>query len=1071
MGCCPFHDDRSPSFYIYLDRNYGKCFGCGAFVWNPVELWARVKDCDPVEALNDLKQSFGLKFLTSSATTQLRAWERRQKMLQEVVRISHNAMLDAINDPAKSHPAVKHAVEWLVDVRKISLTALPTFNMVGVLPPAAVIYNVLDEAAERETKRLEASGSTEKVRSLSEEASVLLKDTGPWVGSVMFRYDCAPSAVGRIKLRRPHTRDFVFLGDDQDELGFFGLGWNAYKHLLGPQQQFVPGVHVVEGEFDALSLMGKQVETTGGPQMVVIASGGSGSSALIDDLSGAAGIEEVYLFGDSPDKNGDRLIQDWLLNTKKLRARVFVGWKEFAGAGDPDEAVLQYGIGPVSSAILDLKNKDRFQTPQEWIFDQAAPQMSSLDQADVRQKIEVASGWGKYLRDHHECDAFVQACSRAFDIPAASLKRQIVANEEDEPAFIQRLADLLSKEFQVIGHKPGDRDRKLYLWNRQRKSMVTVALADDGSIERELGAALGPAYQYFADRVGIPSFMDLKAKDGGPYLQKFDAYCRWYYKQALTILAHEAPEFDDSNRKGQGIHVIRGEEPVVYVVNGRKVYRGSYTTGTDRWEELDAPIHNGIMFDVLSAPQPWMRSVGGLEDIERARNIDLLNVYQRIRQLLDVAWRFKHQQTATQFLAAHLLAASICSAFRRQTMVGIHGESQSGKSRLLSGLISGTSHKDLQILSAAVGVSTYSAAGVRQSMANTARPLALDEFEDEGVGDKKSRVVADILDMFRNLTGEDNVSIYGSRSGTAIKQSLNMFVFVAAITKARKVQDANRMVMIDLQKGRNVDDPVEVVRREFPPDFIANLRGDLEVALLPHVGKMIRTYDEVAAHYAITANRPANAESRYVEALQPAMTIMRMLGIDDKKFIREFCAAHEDNIIDTKTHSESSQLLDWVLQSPQIPMHNDDGGELQYLSVLQILAKTNYRRRLNSLGCGVYFDENEEVMVVNWTTATQTVLSRHNKYSKETSTYSLRETANRHSYALKPAELEKSGVLSRLRRFGVAAMTAHTLSAFRISPVLRALNADEETVATTEPINEPEENHDTTRRSQHADYF
>jgi hypothetical protein len=28
VGLCPFHDERSPSFYIYVDENRGWCFGC-----------------------------------------------------------------------------------------------------------------------------------------------------------------------------------------------------------------------------------------------------------------------------------------------------------------------------------------------------------------------------------------------------------------------------------------------------------------------------------------------------------------------------------------------------------------------------------------------------------------------------------------------------------------------------------------------------------------------------------------------------------------------------------------------------------------------------------------------------------------------------------------------------------------------------------------------------------------------------------------------------------------------------------------------------------------------------------
>jgi DNA primase len=29
-ACCPFHDEKTPSFYVSRDKGFFKCFGCGA---------------------------------------------------------------------------------------------------------------------------------------------------------------------------------------------------------------------------------------------------------------------------------------------------------------------------------------------------------------------------------------------------------------------------------------------------------------------------------------------------------------------------------------------------------------------------------------------------------------------------------------------------------------------------------------------------------------------------------------------------------------------------------------------------------------------------------------------------------------------------------------------------------------------------------------------------------------------------------------------------------------------------------------------------------------------------------
>lgn len=46
--CCPFHDERTPSFHIYND-NHCFCFGCNKFCWHD-ELVAKIANCSIIEA-------------------------------------------------------------------------------------------------------------------------------------------------------------------------------------------------------------------------------------------------------------------------------------------------------------------------------------------------------------------------------------------------------------------------------------------------------------------------------------------------------------------------------------------------------------------------------------------------------------------------------------------------------------------------------------------------------------------------------------------------------------------------------------------------------------------------------------------------------------------------------------------------------------------------------------------------------------------------------------------------------------------------------------------------------------
>lgn len=1051
-GCCPYHDDRTPSFHIYLDRGYAKCFGCGQFVWNPVSLWAHIHNYDTLEAIADLKQSFRLTFLTAAVAGQFRAWERHQAMKGRIVSIAHETMLDVINNPDASPVALREGVSWLVEDRKIPMAALPTFDMVGVLPPLGHILDRLDaEAAEENARRrttIDGRGSDYFV-SYANEAKAYLAQANLWVGCVVFRYDIGPSSAGRIKLRRPRSQEFIFLEDKYvEEIGFFGLGWNRYKHLLGPQQTHVPGIHLVEGEFDTLTLLGHQIEEFGGPQLIAVGAGGRATAAYVDGLYSASGMEEVYLVGDSPDKNGDVLVEAWLTHLKKLRAKVFTGWAKMPAAGDPDEAVLQYGIRTVIDHMLDTRGRGAYMSAPDWVFEKAAPELAALTDGDVRQRVEVASGWGRLLKDPVECDLFVEGCAKTYNIPSAALKRQIVAQEEDQPGFVQRLADVFTREFFVIGQEVYDGGRTLLLWHRARKTVIRIQIGDEKSIERELAAVFGPLFQFFTDHVGVPAFMQASSKEG-PYLQKFDAECRFFAKQAFMLLAQNAMELGGS-RKAQGIHVIRGDEPEIYVVNGKSVYHGAFQGTALKWTELEGPTHNGNVFDIgLKTPEKaWMRTVHGVADLDRAPSIDLRSVFDRLSLMLDLGWRFKHHQSTVKFLAAHLIAASVGAAFKRQPMVGVHAESQSGKSRLLMGLISGKGFPGIHVLSAAVGMDTYTAAGVRQYMADKARPLALDEFENEGANDKKTRTVKDVLELFRNLTGEDNSVNYGSRTGAAVVQSVSMFVFVAAITKPEKVQDANRMVPVEMVKG-DIDDPEQTLKNELGVEYISSLRNDLEVVLLPYVKQIQYEYAEIAKYYSRGENRPKNIESRYMEGLQPALTVLKLVGEDHRAFLDEYCSLRQYDIVRTVDQSEAAQLFNWVLESPQLRVRMDANSDIQPVSLLSLLATPSQRRTINGLSAGVFFDEVDNLLVVNWTQAVQTVLRQHPRYGKDGHTHNIRELANRHPTALKPTEIQASGVLKRLSRYGVGALGLGTISAFRIGKVIQSFGVEEVTPAVT----------------------
>lgn len=1049
-GCCPYHPDNSPSFHIYLDRGYAKCYGCDKHEWNPIAFWATVNDLSLSAAFTDLRQQFGLKGLTASTSSTVEAWDRAQQAKRLLTNICHQALVDAVQAPdAPENEYAKPTVEYLLSTRQMPIAAIPALTQLGVMPSRVALTKLLQERRKDE--------SNAPVDALFEK---LAAATSGWLGSLVFRLDLTPApspVIGRIKLRRPGTRDFFMLSDeyDDEDLGFVGLGWEPYKGMIGNRRAGMCAVHVVEGEFDALSIQARQI-LEGAPHLVVLSAGGAVEGTAIDHLH-AFGVDQVYLMPDAQIKGGDELVKKWLPTINHLHSRVFTAYDLFPGnVDDPDNVVVTCGLSALESVWLKVDDPAIYALPQDWLFSRAVPLLDLADANDVRYKTEIAADLGKLLKNTHDCAAYVALCSAQYDIPSGQLQREIVAKEENEPGYILRIHDVLLTEFFVVGQQVCDGSRFLYVCHRKTHVIYRISLADDASIERELGAALGPAYLFFSEKIGLASFLEIpdSVKAAGKYLQKQDKDLRFYLRQALTLAGHGAPDYATAMHKSQGLHVMRSASgsPTLYLVNGQTVYHGVYDeNGNLRWTELAGPSHGDIIFDIgLRHTDPaWLDSVKGVSDLARGYDVNLRSVYDRLHDMLDIGWAFKNHALTVDFLTAHILASVVSGAFRRQVIVAIHADTSSGKTKLLLGLLGRSDAPRIHVLSCAVGMPNFTAAGVRQTMNNKTRPLCLDEFEDEGDNARKSRSVTEILETFRGSTGESNSMTMGSRDGMPQTFTLDFFIYIAAIVRVRRAQDANRMVPIYLEHKEGRVSPTDVILGKYGEEGVDALRRDIDVGLYPRVLDIMTAYDEVEREYSRPGMRPASVESRFFEALYPALSIMKTLGLDYQKFAADYCHGNQESFAVSAASADSSALLSWLVNSPRVPVRV--GDERVNYTVTQMLCSPDLRALLNSSGVGVYVDDVTNTLVVNWMAAVQTVLAGHARFGRETNTQNLRELASRSKHAVSEAYLISSGVLARLRGHGLAGVPASHLTGFNVTTLLAEAGYKEGTALASVP--------------------
>jgi DNA primase len=80
VGLCPFHHEKTPSFYVVDDKFFFHCFGCGAH-GDAIGFIMRADNLDFMEAIERLAEEAGLA--VPQATPQERERARRQKTLLE----------------------------------------------------------------------------------------------------------------------------------------------------------------------------------------------------------------------------------------------------------------------------------------------------------------------------------------------------------------------------------------------------------------------------------------------------------------------------------------------------------------------------------------------------------------------------------------------------------------------------------------------------------------------------------------------------------------------------------------------------------------------------------------------------------------------------------------------------------------------------------------------------------------------------------------------------------------------------------------------------------------------------
>ncbi len=120
-GLCPFHQEKTPSFFVSPDRQTWRCFGACQTGGDVIAFLMKWESITFYEALRELSQETGVKI--DSLGTEDRAWKEKEKLVT-----IHNHAMKFYNYILTTHPSGQHARDYLKE-RKINEKIIQTFQL------------------------------------------------------------------------------------------------------------------------------------------------------------------------------------------------------------------------------------------------------------------------------------------------------------------------------------------------------------------------------------------------------------------------------------------------------------------------------------------------------------------------------------------------------------------------------------------------------------------------------------------------------------------------------------------------------------------------------------------------------------------------------------------------------------------------------------------------------------------------------------------------------------------------------------------------------------------------------
>lgn len=408
-ACCPFHNEKTPSFSIKQDAQFYKCFGCGES-GNVITLVMKMENVDFLTAVEMLAKNAGLEMPTDVDNAEMQKRKRERERVYQILRATtdfyHNNLLNNHNTEQYKYLQTRGINDEMISKFQIG-ASLDYDSLPKHLKQLGFSYEDMTKAG--------VIGTSENGRVYDFYGRRLMFPIFNGFGDVVaFSGRSVEQNVEHTKYKNtPQT--IVF---NKSEIMF---GFNFVRDLK-KQNNMLDTIVIVEGHIDVIACHQAGITNTIGCMGTALT---SQHTRKIKQL-----VENVILCldGDSAGANATYKAIDVLkeggLNVKVVR---------LVGAKDPDEFIKKYGkekfLEVLSSAIDCV----------DFVLNDSSKKYDLNNNSDRTKYIQESLNYISKFSTPAEQEVYLGVVQKLVKIPIDALRKSLNATQNENRQNEQQL--------------------------------------------------------------------------------------------------------------------------------------------------------------------------------------------------------------------------------------------------------------------------------------------------------------------------------------------------------------------------------------------------------------------------------------------------------------------------------------------------------------------------------------------------------------------------------------------------------------------------------------------------------